>query len=106
MNGKKDDYGLLSLGLATLSNFYVGGEKFCVSKIYGPMSFRITDNEGTDYEITDNSSVEIMPEVFVSAGLDGTKKIARLAIEAPKRIEILRPKVYWKRKNEEANASA
>ena len=93
---------LLSLGLATLSNFYVGGKKFCVSKIYDGLSFRVTDNDGEDYEITDKKSVKIMEDVYVSAGLNGTNKLARLAIEAPKSIEILRPKVYWKQKNEEA----
>lgn len=102
MTDDREKCTLLSLGLATLSNFYVAGEKFCVSKIHDSLSFRITDNDGVDYEISDKKSVKIMDNVYVSAGLNGTKKLARLAIEAPKSIEIMRPKVYWKQKNKEA----
>lgn len=60
-------------------------------KVYGP-------GLHTVYEITNAEKTEILPDVLVSSGPSITPGGARIVIEAPRRIEILRDKVRRKQR--------
>jgi hypothetical protein len=85
----------LVLSLRSGQDFYVGDERFVVGAIRGSANFDvIADRSGRRHEITDARSTEIMNDVFVSAGDRPQTGLARVAIEAPQDILILRGEKY------------
>lgn len=89
----------LVLSLVIDDQVFVGDVPITLKKIYGDGRCDMTVY-GETFEITDTHSVEILPEVFISAGFLGanTNQI-RLVFDAPKQIEIWRAVHYWERKN-------
>lgn len=85
----------LVLSMRERSDFFVGDERFVVEQVYSDTHFRIRqDSSGRVFDITDQKSTEVMPEVFVSAGDKQPNILARVAIEAPRTIKILRGEMY------------
>ena len=81
----------LVLSLKEGQDFYVGDERFVVEDVYSEMHFRVRRaGTGKIFEITDLGATEIMPDVFVSAGEKPQAPLARVNIEAPPSVLVLR----------------
>lgn len=90
----------LVLSLALGEDFFIGNMRFEVCDIEAASRFRLHHkkdvtagnlkiSEPVVTDITDAKSVEIMPDVFVSAGR-GARQMIQVAIEAPRDIPIIR----------------
>lgn len=81
----------LILTLKEGQDFYVGEEQFIVEKVHNETHFIIRDAETQQlYEITDECGTEVLPKVFISAGERPSTSIARVAINAPYEMVVLR----------------
>lgn len=91
----------LSLGLQLNSPdgndraFYIGDTLVSLEDVTHPMKFRLRVHGAIDkiVEVTDRRREEILPNVFVSAGL-GNEDQVKVSIEAPRNIKILRDRLY------------
>lgn len=70
----------------------IGRERFHVSKIYDRTSFTFVNDDARSFRITENEAVEVMPDVFVSAGDLYESGIVRVVIDAPRDVLIVREK--------------
>lgn len=105
----------LILGVERGNDFFIGNTQVIVTAIYSPVHFRVTVIEGDDdesqYEVDDKRKVPVMfkkeyspevggmvakPLVTLQAGTRGSMDLARIAIEAPRTIEVLRGNLYRK----------
>jgi len=90
----------LVLSLKTGQDFYVGEEQFYVHNVTADTQFVLRRAVNGDlFTITDERAVEIMADVFVSAGTKPDAVLARLAIEAPRRLAIVRGRLYRGERN-------
>ena len=81
----------LVLSLREGQDFYLDDDQVLVTRVDGLMHFQLMlASSGQSFVITDAESVEIMPDVFVSAGDRPQRGIARVAIDAPREIRITR----------------
>lgn len=91
----------LVLSLKEGQDFYVGEERFVVAQILGEMRFTLQHSiERTIgrvkllrrrvYEVSDDHSIEVLPDVYVAAGDNQPSGRVRVAIDAPKEVLILR----------------
>ena len=80
----------LTLGLREGDAFCVGDDRFTVSEVVGKFKFKLTRGDGKQFTVTERFAVEIADEVFVSAGSHPQNGIARVAIDAPRRLAIYR----------------
>lgn len=82
----------LNLVVEKGKSIYVGGVEVQVTEILASKRFKLCvkqDWADQVFEITNRMKVDIMPQVRVSAGL-GTQQVAKLMIDAPRHIVILR----------------
>jgi len=88
----------MGLGLAFRpgEDFYVGDERFTVTKVDTPQSFTIRrDRDGCEFPlIDDGQGVEIAPSVVVRVGIRGQGNLARVDFTAPRSVAIIRGKNY------------
>ena len=97
---------VLSLGGAD-KDFYVDDIQVVLKKIHSPIRFVlkvIRSSIDMEYEVSDQSYTEILPNVRVCAGLankDGKAGIIKVMIEAPKSIALLRG-TYYRENNEDS----
>jgi hypothetical protein len=89
----------LVLTLRKKEAFYANDAKVMVRDILSADHCIVETSEGKTFDVTEDKSVEIMPEVFVSIGVRGQLDMARIAIEAPRSILILREDKYLAGKN-------
>lgn len=95
----------LVLSLRVGHDFFVAGEQVIVSAIHDPFKFNLKIvASGRVFQITDQEATEIMEEVFVSAGDRPQNGLARVAINAPRAIEILRGDRYRGEDKDEGDA--
>jgi hypothetical protein len=81
----------LVLSLKRGQDFFVGEDCFVIDAVLSETQFRLRHSAtGRSFEVDDTKSTEIMPDVFVSAGEKPLATMARVAIEAPQEILILR----------------
>jgi hypothetical protein len=81
----------LVLSLKMGDDFYVGDRQFLVSEVSSETEFKIKDvSTGKVHTITDERSTEILQDVQVSAGDKPTALLARVAIDAPREMLVLR----------------
>jgi len=86
----------LSLGVRVGGDVFIGDDCIKVVKIHGEEEFIVAhhqeDLSGKTYKITAEKALEVLPEVFISAGRGkaGSSKLARLVITAPREIKISR----------------
>jgi hypothetical protein len=83
----------LVLSLKQGDDFWVRGEQVVVCGIDCAERFWVKVG-GKEFEVTDQQSTEIMDDVVVSAGDFFKYGMIRIAIDAPKEIEILRGDRY------------
>jgi sRNA-binding carbon storage regulator CsrA len=87
----------LSLGVAAGSKIIIGDSLLKVLSIEDGLTITL-DVDGTRYVVNDQERTEILPNVFVSCGqtmpsrTGSSQKTSRLAIEAPRAIQIDRVK--------------
>ena len=90
----------LILSMRRGDDFFVGEERFIIDKVETKTKFfvrhicnkwigRVRIPSSRMYEITDAHAVEVVPDVFISAGLNNTGGMIRVAIEAPYHVLIL-----------------
>jgi sRNA-binding carbon storage regulator CsrA len=87
----------LVLSLRTGQDFYVGDVQVVVGEILGKSRLKVrVPKSGRVYEISDEEAVELRekPDVFLSAGDRATTGVARVAIDAPREVTILRGESY------------
>jgi hypothetical protein len=85
----------LILSLREGQDFYVDEEQIVVGRVYALTRFDLyVPRTGARHLITEQESIEVLPEVFVSAGDRPQRGIARVAIEAPHAIILLRGDKY------------
>jgi len=86
----------LILGLHEGDSFYIGDLRVVVDEIIAPEKYkiRVCDTIEKVMTVQANNRVEIIPDVFVSAGKSDNRWEVRAALEAPKNIKILRGKLY------------
>jgi hypothetical protein len=85
----------LVMSLKTGDDFYVEDERVIVGAIHGRMHFEVqVEKTGSVFQVTDDEAQELFTDVFVSAGPRPASGIARVAIEAPREITILRGDRY------------
>ena len=81
----------LVLSLREGQDFYLDDDQVLVTWVDGLMHFQLMlASSGQSFVITDAESVEVLPDVFVSAGDRPQRGIARVAIDAPREIRITR----------------
>lgn len=77
--------------------FYVGDTPVRVVNIQDSLRFDVrveTPYMNHVYKISETKAVEILPDVKVSAGKNGSEHAVKIVIEAPKNIRILRERLY------------
>lgn len=84
----------LILSLREGDDFYVGDSRILLTKIAGPRQFTVETPDGSHWGIVDDRMTEVMPDVLVSSGTQGTSTQVRVVIEAPREIRILRGAKY------------
>jgi hypothetical protein len=89
----------LVLVLKKGQSFYVGHEKLTIEAVHSNSQFTLRKSDGTVFDIIDARTQEVLPSVFVGAGQrykqnSDTFWEARVCIEAPREIVILREDVY------------
>lgn len=90
----------LAFGLSVGDDFFLDHTRVTLESIGTPTRFKIkVHGESMDqvFEINDQRAIEIMPSVRASAGHKGTGHMVKIAIEAPRNIEINRGKIYRQR---------
>jgi hypothetical protein len=81
----------LVLSLLKGQDFYVGDERFVVAGIQSPTVFTLLhEGSGKIFKIVDAEQTEVLDGVRISAGIKPEAMIARVAIEAPRTMLILR----------------
>lgn len=92
----------LILGVQAGSRIYIGDTPLDVVSTQGYQSIRV-QIDGKGYDITQEESVEVYPQVRMSAGVPVHKRntpLPRLVIEAPREIVILRSELYERSKGQ------
>ena len=85
----------LVLSLRKGQDFYVDDEQIVVESIRGKQSFVVkVVSTGKVHTITDERATEVVPDVFLSSGGRAQGGLARIAIEAPPDVLILRGAKY------------
>ena len=89
----------LILGVKAGEKIYIADDWIRVVKVTGPHNFVLENEDGTAYTIkgAQDQPQEVLPEVFVSAGVirsDMPGRAARVFITAPKEMQILRQGPY------------
>ena len=81
----------LVLSLKKSQDFYVGDERFVVTAVTSQTTFTLRhDQSGKVFKVTDAKQVEVAPQVWVSAGEKPEAMVARVSIEAPISMLIIR----------------
>jgi hypothetical protein len=76
-------------------DFFVAHERFVVAEIKSTKHVVVERaKDGAYFDVTDLQMVEPVPNVFMSVAERGQMKLARLAIDAPREIMILRGDKY------------
>jgi hypothetical protein len=76
-------------------DFYVGQERFVVASIESPTAFTLRrDVDGKMFHVVDGTPREIAASIRISVGSRGQNALARISIEAPRTIRVLRGELY------------
>jgi hypothetical protein len=90
----------LVLMLREGEDFYVARHRVVLQKIASSNAFTLLrETDKAVISVTEGKSVELFKNVFASVGARGQLGLARVAIEAPRKITILRGDVYRRGRN-------
>lgn len=75
--------------------FYVGDQPFAVTRIDAPRRVYVQKKgDDTVFELTDTRATEVLPGITMAVGLRTQPAMARITIEAPRNVLILRAENY------------
>ena len=83
----------LVLGLSDGDDFFVGDERVTLESVIEPVAFTLKVR-GDEFLITDRKSVEVLPDVMISAGTPGRSCVVKVVIDAPRSVPIWRGNIY------------
>lgn len=86
----------LILTLRKGHDFYVGGRRIVVGRIYSGVNFAVKNDEDKVFNVGEDEWTEVYPGVALQAAIprDQFSPAVRVAIEAPEEKKILRGEVY------------
>ena len=86
----------LILGIREGRSFYLGKLKVSLEKIQTPNKVKVKIHGSIDQVMTlgPNNRTELIPGVYASIGTGSTIEMAKIAIEAPRHVKILRDSIY------------
>ena len=86
----------LILGIREGRSFYLGDLKVSLERIQTPTRVKVKVHGAIDQIMTlgPNNRTELIPGVYASIGTDSTIEMAKIVIEAPRSIKILRDNLY------------
>ncbi len=85
----------LVMSMRAGQDFYVGDDRVVMGAVRGKLGFDVfVEKSGSTHHITEDEAAEILLDVFVSAGPRPVSGSARVVIEAPPEITILRGDRY------------
>lgn len=84
----------LVLSMKPGDDFFVGSERVVVEEVRGECEFTLRTADGRAHEISDKRGTEVLPGVMVSAGNRAHAGLARVAIDAPQEVPIMRGQRY------------
>lgn len=89
----------LILGVRAHEKIYIDDDWIRIVKVTGRQHFVLENEDGTAFTVNgpDDQPQEVIPEVFISAGLirsNTPKASARMFIDAPREMQILREASY------------
>ena len=97
----------LVLGVREGESVFIDDRKITLQKILTPVRYKVLVEGGPHqfdaiYEITAKERVEILPDVYLSAGVDASMDHAKLAFDAPRNRVILRQRLYEQKQGAKA----
>ncbi len=86
----------LILGIREGRSFYLGDLKVSLEKIQTPQRVKVMIHGAINQVMTlgPNNRTELIPGVYASVGTDSTIEMAKIVIEAPRHVKILRDNLY------------
>lgn len=85
----------LVLSLREGQDFYIADTRFMIRRVHSETHFELRNHESGDvFDISEKRATEVLPDVFISAGDRPQMQIARVAIDAPPTILVLRGEKY------------
>ena len=96
--------GRLVLKFKEGESFFVGDQKYTVTKIVHPMKFKVEKDGSMPVVMTIDAShrEELEPNVFLSAGPKRDNDAVSAVFEAPKSVRLDRESVYYDRNPDKA----
>lgn len=86
---------MLILSVREDTDFFVQHKRVVVTGVYGKNDVTLKVEEtGKEFRITDEEATEIMPDVLIATGGYWQAGQARIVIDAPKSMRILRGEKY------------
>lgn len=82
-------------------SFYVDDDRIEVKKIVDDLRFVVGMCDGREIDVIDSKSVEVLPDVFLSAGNKAMLGTVRVVISAPADRLILKDSLYEQDKKDE-----
>lgn len=82
----------LILSLKEGDRFHVGDDTITIVRVIADDHFMIETSKGDKFDITQDKMLEVFPDVFVSVAAKVPTGMARVAVEAPREMLILRDK--------------
>lgn len=74
--------------------FYVGDEPLTVVRIDAPHHVVIRTKSGQEFTINDTRGTEVLPDVVLAVGMRTQPSMARITVEAPRSLVVLRSEKY------------
>jgi hypothetical protein len=76
-------------------DFYIRDERYVVTKIISPQRFVVLrERDGAVFDMVDGQSYDLALDATGSVGSRGQQTLARITIEAPRSVSILRGELY------------
>lgn len=93
----------LVLSMREGDDFYVANVRFVLREVHAETRFDLyLPSTKQLFKISEKEAINVLPDVFISAGDRGQSGIARVAIDAPRSILILRGDSYRAQQRETA----
>jgi sRNA-binding carbon storage regulator CsrA len=89
----------LILGAFEGDSIFIGDHRLTVVEVTNPYLFKVLVEDMIDsvYTVTHSQRVEVLPDVFLSAGRPTEEGMVKLVFEAPRDKVILRERLYRQR---------
>ena len=90
----------LVLQLVPGEDFYIGDERYVLKQIMSETAFTIErERDRRAFHLVDDRAVLLEADVYASVGTRGQRNLAKLCIEAPRSIAVIRGKLHRGRRS-------